>query len=86
MILRAEPNGTLTELSLDKIAFGSAALPDAPDAAAKDNRGQSRRMEAITDIGYVDGKVIIAGADARGHGAGRTVGRRRAHLAGNAGG
>jgi hypothetical protein len=61
MILRADPNGTLTELSLDKIAFAVTALPDAPDPAAKDNRGQSRRMEAITDVGYVDGKVIVAG-------------------------
>jgi hypothetical protein len=61
VILRAEPDGKLTELALDRIAHSSASLPDAPDAAAKDNRGQSRRLEAITDLAFVDGKVLIAG-------------------------
>jgi hypothetical protein len=61
VILRAEPNGKLSEVALDRIAYSSAALPDAPDAAAKDNRGNSRRLEAITDLGFVDGKVLVAG-------------------------
>ena len=61
VILRTDAGGKLAELSLDNIPYSSVSLPDAPDAAAKDNRGQSRRMEAITDLAFVDGKVLIAG-------------------------
>jgi hypothetical protein len=61
MILRTDSSGKLTEVALDKVSHASVAIPDAPDPAAKDNRGQSRRMEAITDVGFIDGKVIIAG-------------------------
>ena len=32
-----------------------------PRHDAKDGRGQSKRVETITDLGFVDGKVIVAG-------------------------
>jgi hypothetical protein len=61
MIIRTDSSGKLNEVPLTNIKHASIALADAPDAAAKDNRGNSRRMEAITDLGYVEGNVIVAG-------------------------
>jgi len=61
VILRTNAAGQLEELSLDNIKFAQAAIPDVPDPSQKDRRGQSFRMEAITDIGFMDGKVFIAG-------------------------
>jgi hypothetical protein len=61
MILRTDASGKLEEVPLANVKHASIGLADAPDAAAKDNRGNSKRMEAITDLGYVDGNVIVAG-------------------------
>jgi hypothetical protein len=59
VILRVR-NGKIEDLKLGNIKHSSASIPNAP-ADTKDQRGNSRRSEAITDIAYLDGKVIIAG-------------------------
>ncbi|MGH9631481.1 MAG: hypothetical protein ACRD7E_24515 [Bryobacteraceae bacterium] len=61
VILRADSSGKITELSLDKIKHSTVSLPNAPDPSAKDRRGQSLRLETITDLAFVDGKLIVAG-------------------------
>jgi hypothetical protein len=61
VILRTDSTGKLTEVSLDNIRHARISLPNAPDENAKDQRGNSRRLESITDLAYVDGKVIVAG-------------------------
>lgn len=61
MIMRVDDKGKVTELDLARIKSASAVLPDAPDPASRDRRGQSNRMVSITDIGYVDGRVVVAG-------------------------
>jgi hypothetical protein len=61
VILRTDGSGKLTELPLDNISHASVSLPNAPDPSAKDNRGNSRRLETITDLGFVNGNVIVAG-------------------------
>ena len=61
VILRTDSSGKLTELSLENIRHARVTLPNAPDENAKDQRGNSRRLESITDLAYVDGKVIVAG-------------------------
>jgi hypothetical protein len=61
LILRTDSSGKLEELSLDGIKHSKVDLPNAPDPAATDRRGRSHRLEAITDLAYVDGKVIVAG-------------------------
>lgn len=61
VILRTDAAGKLTELSLDNIKHATVSIPNAPAADAKDQRGNSRRLESITDLAYVDGKVIVAG-------------------------
>ena len=56
VIVRVDAKGAVSQLSLDNIAFAKVMLADAP--AATDGRN---RAQAITDLGYVDGKVLIAG-------------------------
>ena len=54
VILRAAPGGKLTEVALANIKHQSVSLTDQPQ--------QDRaRMETITQLKYVDGKVLIAG-------------------------
>jgi hypothetical protein len=61
MILRTDGSGNLSEVPLNNVKFASVNIPNAPDHAAKDGRGQSRRLETITDLAFIDGKVIVAG-------------------------
>lgn len=61
LIFRVDHKGTITEVPLGNASFASVNLPDAPSAASKNSRGQSPRMESITDLAFVDGKVIVAG-------------------------
>lgn len=62
VVLRIEPSGKLEPVSLEKVKFDTAALPNppAPGGAAREGR-PSPRQEAITDIAFVDGRVFIAG-------------------------
>jgi hypothetical protein len=53
--------GKLEELKLDNIRHSSTPLPNAPAADAKDRRGGSLRLEAITDIAFLEGNLIVAG-------------------------
>lgn len=61
VILKADGSGKLSEVSLANVKHASVHLPDAPSADAKDARGNSKRVETITDLAFVDGKVIVAG-------------------------
>lgn len=61
VILRTGANGALTELALDKIGHAAVTIPDAPAPSAKDGRGQSKRLETITDLAFVDGRIFVAG-------------------------
>jgi len=54
VILRTDAAVKISEVSLDNIKHASVSLPDGP---AQDRQ----RMETITSIKYVDGKVYIAG-------------------------
>lgn len=61
VILRVDPSGKIEEFSLDNVKHAKVSLPNAPDAQAKDRRGRSLRLEAITDLAFVDGSLIVAG-------------------------
>ena len=54
VILRAAPGGKLSEVSLASIKNMSVALLDSPTQ-------DRQRMETITQLKYVDGKVLVAG-------------------------
>jgi hypothetical protein len=61
VIVRTAPGGRVELLSLDNIRHAKATLPNVPAADAVGRRGQPARLEAITDIAYVNGNVVIAG-------------------------
>lgn len=61
VILRVSQQGKLSAMELDDVRYAKAPLPNAPDANAKDQRGNSKRQESITDLAYVDGQVVVAG-------------------------
>jgi hypothetical protein len=60
VIMRVDASGRIEELSLENIRHAVAPLASAPSNVA-DARGRSPRLEAITDLAYVEGKVFIAG-------------------------
>jgi len=61
VILKADRAGALTEVKLDALKRSAVALSDAPAPDAKNARGQLLRAEAITDLGFVNGQVLVAG-------------------------
>ncbi|HEV3339421.1 MAG TPA: hypothetical protein VG125_03660 [Pirellulales bacterium] len=61
VLVRIGGDGKVAVLSLDKVAYAKAPLPNAPDPSVKDRRGNSQRQESITDLAYVDGRVVVAG-------------------------
>ncbi len=54
VILKLDSTGKMTEVSLDNVKYSAAALPN-PQKQSSD------RNPTITQIRYVDGKVLIAG-------------------------
>jgi hypothetical protein len=69
VLLRVKADGQPEIVSLDKVRFSRVELPNpvedapaaAPAAQGGGNRRNDRRMEAITDIAYADGRVVVAG-------------------------
>jgi len=61
VLVRTDASGKLETVSLDNIRHSRVALPNAPAPDAKDRRNQPLRLEAITDLSFVDGNVIVAG-------------------------
>jgi hypothetical protein len=61
VILKADRAGKLSEVKVDALKRSAVALSDAPAPDAKNARGQAIRQEAITDLGFVNGQVLVAG-------------------------
>ncbi len=61
VILKADRASALSEVKVDALKRTAVSLSDAPAPDAKNQRGQPIRAEAITDIGYVNGQVLVAG-------------------------
>ena len=67
VLLRVKADGQPEIVSLDKVRFSRVELPNpvaeaTPGQPAEGNRrGGDRRLEAITDIAYADGRVLVAG-------------------------
>src|SRR5262249_48624542 len=61
VLVRIDREGKINEVALKDIKFAKAALPDAPAPDKKDRRGQPVRLETITGLAFVDGRVIVAG-------------------------
>jgi hypothetical protein len=62
-LVKVDTAGKATEVSLKKIPFQQAVLPDAPEDKEVTNRGrpQNPRNDAITDLAYAEGKVYVSG-------------------------
>jgi len=63
VLVRVKTDGQPEVVSLDKVKFSRAELPDAPSDAmvGQGSRQNNPRLESITDIGYLDGRLFIAG-------------------------
>ena len=51
----------ITPVSTQNVAFSKIALNGAPAEDAKDQRGNSLRVAAISDMNYADGTVMVSG-------------------------
>lgn len=62
-LVRVDSKGSFSEVSLKKVAFSKVTLPNAPeDKAIPSRRGpRNMRSDAITDLAYVDGRLIVSG-------------------------
>jgi hypothetical protein len=62
VLLKVDQSGKLSEVSLKDIPFSKASIASVPaDGPANPRTGLTQRMQAITDLAYVDGSVIVAG-------------------------
>jgi hypothetical protein len=60
VLVRVKADGQPEVVSLEKVKFSRVELPEAPATAAQDTRNNPRQ-ESITDIAFLDGRVLIAG-------------------------
>jgi len=63
VLIRTKGSGDLEVVSLDKVKFSKAELPDAPidGVVGQGNRQSNPRRESITDIGFLEDRLLIAG-------------------------
>jgi hypothetical protein len=63
VLVRIKSDGQPEVVSLEKVKFSRAELPDAPADAVttQGSRQNNSRRESITDIGFLDGRILIAG-------------------------
>jgi len=56
VLIRVQPNGKLEDVSLEKVRFAKAEIPNAPDT-----KSERQRVQSITDLAFADGRVFVAG-------------------------
>jgi hypothetical protein len=63
LLIRVKADNQPEVVVLDKVKFSRAELPDAPvdGVVNQGNRQSNPRRESITDIGFLDDRVLIAG-------------------------
>ena len=63
VLLRVNPAGDLALVELTGVKHSQAQLPNAPANREVQRRGRksNRRTQSITDLAFVDGRVIVAG-------------------------
>lgn len=62
-LARVDGVGKISAVSLENVGFGKVQLPDAPEdkVSGEGRRARNRRDESITDLAFVDGKVLVSG-------------------------
>ncbi len=63
VLVRVKGDGKLEVVSLDDVKFSEARLPDAPvdGVQGQANRQSNPRRESITDIGFLEDRLLVAG-------------------------
>jgi len=63
VLVRVKASGQAEVVALDKVKFSSVELPAAPadKMVGQGNRQSNPRQESITDIGFLNGRLLIAG-------------------------
>ena len=61
VIVTLGTDGELGLLDLSSVRHARADLQDAPTEDQKDRRGRSLRREALTDLEYLDGTLLVTG-------------------------
>ena len=59
-LVRVDGEGKLEAVALDKLQYSTAALPNAPAPPTGETR-RNPRADSITDMAFVNGKLIVAG-------------------------
>ena len=60
-IVKIDQMGKPSVFGLDNVRYSRASLRDAPGEDAKDRRGRPLRREALTDLEYFDGTLLVTG-------------------------
>lgn len=55
VLFKVDGSGSISEVSLKNVKFAKTSLPNIP------NVGSTQRQEAVTDLAYVGGRVLVAG-------------------------
>jgi hypothetical protein len=65
-LVRILADGVLESLPLEKVPFLKATLPNPPEdkVTGEGPRARNRRGEAITDLAFVDGRLLVSGMTA----------------------
>jgi hypothetical protein len=64
VLIKVHPDARIEAFATEKVKFSRADLPDAPAdvaAAAGARPGAGGRRESITDLAYLDGRLLVAG-------------------------
>ena len=61
VIAKVDATGKLGLVSLESVPYSKVTLTNVPGPGDKDQRGNSRRQESITDLHFADGKLFVAG-------------------------
>jgi len=65
-LVKVDGKGAISAVSVDKVAFAKAELPDAPapgETQGQGGRKRNLRADVITDIAFVDGQLLVTGTN-----------------------
>lgn len=65
-IWRTNPDGAVEHVALEKLAYAKLPLPDPPadEVVGEGRRQRNPRDEAVTELSYLDGRVLVSGVAA----------------------
>lgn len=62
-VVKVSADGAVSQVSLKNVPFSKAVLPNAPEdkVVQRGRRSSNPRTDAITDLAFVDGQVLVSG-------------------------